>query len=157
METTSAGLQDYISLLRRRRAVMFVAFSLIALAVVLGTLILEDQYRSTATIAIIRAEIPENMVRTTFTYFDTDLRVDRIRDRVLASPKVEEWIETFGLYQDLVSEEPMNAAVSRFRSDVEVITIQAREDIAVKKQGETIAFDVSYYGETPTNAVLVAT
>ncbi len=136
---------------------MFTAFSLIALAVVLGTLILEDQYRSTATIAIIRAEIPENMVRTTFTYFDTDLRVDRIRDRVLASPKVEEWIKTFGLYQDLVSEDSMNAAVSRFRSDVEVITIQAREDIAVKKQGETIAFDVSYYGETPTNAVLVAT
>lgn len=157
METTSAGLQDYISLLRRRRAVMFAAFSLIALAVVSGTLILEDQYRSTATIAIIRAEIPENMVRTTFTYFDTDLRVDRIRDRVLASPKVEEWIETFGLYQNLVSEESMNAAVSKFRSDVEVITIQAREDIAVKKQGETIAFDVSYYGETPTNAVLVAT
>jgi len=135
---------------------MFAAFSATAIAVVLGTLLLEDQYRSTATIAIVRPEIPENMVRTTFTYFDTDLRVDRIRDRVLAGSKVGEWIKEFDLYEEIVAEEEMNVAVSRFRSDVEVITIQAREDIAVKKQGETIAFDVSYYGETPAKAVLVA-
>ena len=64
METESAGLQDYIALFRRRRCVMFVAFSAISVAVVFGTLLLEDQYRSTARIAIVRAEIPENMVRT---------------------------------------------------------------------------------------------
>ena len=156
METESAGLQDYISLFHRRRSVMFVAFSAMSIAVVFGTLLLEDQYSSTATIAIIRPEIPENMVRTTFTYFDTDLRIDRIRDRVLARPRVEEWIRTFDLYQDIVSGDSMNSAVSEFRNDVEVITIQAREDIAVRKQGETIAFDVSYYGETPARAVLVA-
>lgn len=156
MEIESAGLQDYIALFRRRRSVMFAAFSAISVAVVFGTLLLEDQYRSTATIAIERPEIPENLVRTTFTYFDTDLRVDRIRDRVLASPNIEKWITTYDLYQNIVSEESMIAAVSEFRGDVEVITIQAREDIAIKKQGETIAFDVSYYGETPAKAVLVA-
>ena len=156
MENDSAGLQDYLALFRRRRAVMFGSFSVIALAVVCGTLLLQDQYRSTATIAIEKPEIPENLVRTTFTYFDTDLRVDRIRDRVLARSNVEEWIKTFGLYQDIVAKESVNDAVAEFRNDVEVITIQAREDIAVKKQGETIAFDVSYYGETPTKAVLVA-
>jgi len=135
---------------------MFVAFSAIAIAVVFGTLLMQDQYRSTATIAIERPEIPENMVRTTFTYFDTDLRVDRIRDRVLATSNLEEWIREYDLYHDILNSDSMNAAVSQFRSDVEVITIQAREDIAIKKQGETIAFDVSYYGETPTKAVQVA-
>ena len=54
METESAGLQDYIALFRRRRCVMFVAFSAISVAVVFGTLLLEDQYRSTARIAIVR-------------------------------------------------------------------------------------------------------
>jgi len=136
---------------------MFVAFSALAIALVSGTLLLEDQFRSTATIGIVRAEIPENMVRTTFTYFDTDLRIDRIRDRVLSGPKVEEWVTEFDLYEELVAEDSLNAAMSRFRSDVEVITIQAREDIAIKKQGETIAFEVSYYAETPAKAVLVAT
>jgi uncharacterized protein involved in exopolysaccharide biosynthesis len=136
---------------------MFAAFSVIAVVVVFGTLLLEDQYRSTATIAIIRPEIPENMVRTTFTYFDTDLRVDQVRDRVLTSPNVEELIKEFDLYQETVLEKGMNFAVSEFRSDVEVITIQAREDIAIKKQGETIAFDVSYYGESPAKSALVAT
>ena len=135
---------------------MFAAFSAVSIAVVFGTLLLEDQYRSTARIAIVRPEIPENMVRTTFTYFDTDLRIDRISDRVLASAIVEEWIEDVGLYQELVSDVSMSAAVAEFRNDVEIITIQAREDIAIKKQGETIAFDLSYYGETPVKAALIA-
>ena len=156
METESATLQDYIALFRRRRAVMFTAFSSIAIAVVFGTLLLQDQYRSTATIAIQRPEIPENMIRTTFTYFDTDLRIDRMRDRILSRPNVEAWIAEYGLYEDIVSEDSLSAAVAEFRDDVEVITIQAREDIAIKKQGETIAFDVSYYGETPAKAVQVA-
>jgi len=156
VETESATLQDYIRLFRRRRSTMFTAFSALAIAVVFGTLLLEDQYRSTATIAIIRPEIPENMVRTTFTYFDTDLRIDRIRDRVLSTANIEEWIRSYDLYPGVVIQDTMNDAVSEFRNDVEVITIQAREDIAIKKQGETIAFDVSYYGETPTKAVQVA-
>jgi uncharacterized protein involved in exopolysaccharide biosynthesis len=135
---------------------MFVAFSATCIVVVLGTVLLQDQYRSTATIAIERPEIPENMIRTTFTYFDTDLRIDRIRDRVLSTSNIEEWIGKHDLYRDVVADDGMPAAVAEFRRDVEVITIQAREDIAVKKQGETIAFDLSYYGETPSKAVQVA-
>jgi succinoglycan biosynthesis transport protein ExoP len=152
----SATLQDYIALFRRRRKVMFVAFSAISIAVVFGTLLLQDQYRSTATIAIERPEIPENMIRTTFTYFDTDLRVDRIRDRVLGTANIENWVGNHELYQSTVAKDGLAAAVAEFRGNVEVITIQAREDIAIKKQGETIAFDVSFYGETPTKAVQVA-
>jgi uncharacterized protein involved in exopolysaccharide biosynthesis len=135
---------------------MFAAFSVTCIAVVLGTVLMQDQYRSTATIAIERPEIPENMIRTTFTYFDTDLRIDRIRDRVLSTSNIEEWIGKHDLYRDVVADDGMPAAVAEFRRDVEVITIQAREDIAVKKQGETIAFDLSYYGETPSKAVQVA-
>jgi uncharacterized protein involved in exopolysaccharide biosynthesis len=135
---------------------MFITFAVVSIVVVTGTMFLQDQYRSTGTIAIERPEIPENMVRTTFTYYDTDLRIDRIRDRVLARPRVEEWIKEFQLYRDVIANDSINAAVAEFRKDVEVITIQAREDVAVKKQGETIAFEVSYYGETPAKAVAVA-
>ncbi len=155
MDNNSATLQDYIALFRRRRAVMFAAFSGVCILLVFGTLLMQDQYRSTATIAIERPEIPENMIRTTFTYFDTDLRVDRIRDRVLRTPNVEALIEKHDLYTKTVADEGMPFAVSEFRNDVEVLTIQAREDIAVRKQGETIAFTVSYYGETPLKAVEV--
>lgn len=156
MDTEPATLQDYIALFRRRRPVMFATFSVVLIAVVFGTFFVQDKFRSTATIAIERPEIPENMVRTTFTVFDTDLRVERMLDRVLSRPNVEAWINEFGLYEDVLATDSMNAAVFEFREDVEVLTIQAREDIAIKKQGATIAFDVSYYGETPTKAVQVA-
>lgn len=156
MDTESATLQDIFALFRRRRKVMFVAFSAISIAIVSGTLLLQDQYRSTATIAIERPDIPENMIRTTFTYFDADLRIDRMRDRVLATTNIEHWIESHELYQGTVVRDGLSAAVAEFRGNVEVITIQAREDIAIKKQGETVAFDVSFYGETPAKAVQVA-
>ncbi|MGI9261118.1 MAG: GumC family protein [Woeseiaceae bacterium] len=156
MDVERSGLQAYFALLRRRRSSMFIVFSTVAVATVFGTLLLDDQYRSTATIAIERPEIPENMVQTTVANYDTDLRIDRIRNQVLAQENVEAWISEFGLYEELIADRSINAAASQFRRDVEVITIQAREDIAVKDQGETIAFDLSYYGETPAKAVRVA-
>ena len=156
MTTDRSGLQDYFTLLRRRRVSMFVVFSTISFATVFGTLLLEDEYQSTATIAIERPEIPENMVKTTVATYDTDLRIDRIRDQILVGPNVESWIREFDLYPKLVAENTIGDAVSEFRKDVEVITIQAREDVTVKNQGETIGFDLSYYGETPKKAVIVA-
>lgn len=157
MEVERTGLQDYFALLRRRRPSMFVTFAVISIVTVLGTLILDDQYRSYATIAIERPEIPENMIRTTVATYDTDLRIFRIRDKILNGPNVEEWITEFGLYSDRVAESSVSAAVGEFRDDVEIITIQAREDVTVKNQGETIAFDLSYYGESPEISVQVAT
>jgi len=156
VDVERSGLQAYFALLRRRRSSMFIVFSTVAVATVFGTLLLDDQYRSTATIAIERPEIPENMVQTTVVNYDTDLRINRIRNQVLVSENVEAWINEFGLYQELIANKSLNAGASQFRRDVEVITIQAREDVAVKNQGETIAFDLSYYGETPAKALLVA-
>lgn len=136
---------------------MFVTFTVVSIITVLGTLFLDDQYRSYATIAIERPEIPENMIRTTVATYDTDLRIFRIRDKVLNRPTIEQWIKEFGLYADRVAESSVQAAVADFLDDVEIITIQAREDLAVKNQGETIAFDLAYYGETPQKSVQVAT
>ena len=156
MEVERTGLQDYIALLRRRRSSMFITFAVVSVTAVLSTLLLEDQYRSTATIAIERPEIPENLVRTTVATYDTDLRIFRIRDRVLSGSGIEELITEYGLYKDYVAENSVSAAVGEFRDDVEIITVQAREDLAIKNQGETIAFDVSYYGETPVKAAQIA-
>ncbi|MGI9204634.1 MAG: hypothetical protein ACR2Q3_11515, partial [Woeseiaceae bacterium] len=156
MAVEQAGLGNYFALLRRRRSSMLIVFAAVAAATVFGTLLLQDQYRSTATIAIERPEIPENLVRTTVATYDTDLRIDRIRDQVLVAANIEEWIEEFGLYQELVADKSIGAATGQFRRDVEIVTIQAREELAVKDQGETIAFDLSYYGESPAQAVKVA-
>jgi succinoglycan biosynthesis transport protein ExoP len=155
VQVERSGPQDYFGLLRRRRASMFIVFATVSIATIFGTQLLNDQYLSTARIAIERAEIPENMIRTTVINYDTDLRIDRIRDRVLAEPNVEAWISEFNLYEDLIARKSVRAAVLQFRRDVEVITIQAREGIAVQNQGETVAFDLSFYGETPAKAVQV--
>lgn len=156
MEVERTGLQDYLALLRRRRPSMFATFTVISMLTVIGTLLLNDQYRSFATIAIERPEIPENMIRTTVANYDTDLRIFRIRDKVLNDQNIEAWINEFGLYQDLIADRSITSAIGEFREDVEIITIQAREDITAKNQGDTIAFDLSFYGETPEQAVQVA-
>ena len=151
----SANLRDYLSLLRRRRALIFVVFSVMSLMIIGGTALLEDQYKSTAIIAIERPQIPESMIRTTVTHYDTDLRIDRVTNAVLSRERVERWINEHGLYPNLV-DESIDNAVSEFRADVEIITLQEDEDITTKDQGETIAFEVSYFGQTAESAFLMA-
>jgi len=156
MEVENTSPQDFLTLLRRRRAPMFGVFAFLSISSVFGTLMLDDQYRSTAIIAIERPEIPENMVRTTVTKYDTDLRIERNTDTVLSDDNVRGWINDYRLYQDIVSKESMAKAVAQFSRDVEIISIQEHEDLAAIDQGETIAFEVSYFGDTSENAFYVA-
>ena len=146
-----ANLRDYVSLLRRRRALIFAIFSIMSLTIIGGTSMVEDQFRSTAIIAIERPEIPESMVRTTVAYYDTDLRIDRVTNAVLGRERVEGWVTEHNLYPNL-TDESLDDAVAEFRSDVQIITIQEDEDIASKDQGDTIAFEVSYFGQTSADA-----
>ena len=156
IQSEASSLRDYLSVLKRRRAVLFSVFSIVAISIIGGTYLLEDEYQSTAVIAIERPEIPENMVRTTVTKYDTDLRIDRDRGAVLAESNVENWIREYGLYPNVVAEDSIDAAIEEFWDDVEIITIQEDEELAVKDQGETIAFEVSYFGQTPKHAYLAA-
>ena len=156
MEVEGTGLQDYLALLRRRRANMLIVFGIVALATVFGTQYLDDQYRSAAMIAVERPQIDERAVGSLRSEVDTDLRIQRSTDRVLTRDNLESWIYEFELYDDLVSQGAIGKATSEFRDDVEIISIQAREDLAVKKQGETIGFEVAYYGESPQKALQVA-
>ena len=92
-----ANIRDYLSLLRRRRALIFVVASVMSVAIVGGTSMVEDQYRSTAIIAIELPQIPESMARTTVTHYDTDLRIDRVTNAVLGRERVEGWIQEYNL------------------------------------------------------------
>ena len=143
----SATLRDYLSLLRRRRALIFTVFAVMSVSIVGGTSMVEDEFRSTAIIAIEQPQIPESMARTTVAHYDTDLRIDRVTNAVLGRERVEGWIEEYNLYPNLAGDS-LGKAVAEFRGDVQIITIQEDEDIATKDQGETIAFEVSYYGQT---------
>jgi len=128
-----------------------------SLVIIGGTALLEDQYKSTAVIAIERPQIPESMIRTTVTHYDTDLRIDRVTNAVLASEKVEDWVREHDLYPDLRDDdESLDDAVSEFREGVEIITLQEDEDITSKDQGDTIAFEVSYFGQTAESAYQMA-
>ena len=150
-----ATLRDYLSLLRRRRAMIFAVFSIMALTIVGGTSLVEDQFRSAAVIAIEKPQIPESMARSTVTDIDTDLRIDRITNAVLGRERVEAWVQEYNLYPNLTAES-LGAAVSEFRDDVAIITIQEDEDIATKDQGDTIAFEVAYFGQSAAEAHLIA-
>jgi protein tyrosine kinase modulator len=156
MQAETTTLRDYLYLLKRRRGAIFVVFSVMAISIVGGTFLLDDQYRSTAILGIERPEIPENMVRTTVTKYDTDLRIRRDTAAVLTKANIEGWISEYGLYPDIVANLSMSEAVKEFAADVEILTIQQDEDVTTKDQGDTVAFEVSYYGQNPEHAFLVA-
>ena len=160
MNQNEPGLRDYLAVLRRRRVLMLSVFlSLVALTVATA-FGLQEQYGSTATIAIIRPEIPENLARTTVATYDTDQQILRINDRVMSYDNIKGWIEKHNLYPEIVALEKAGveeaSSVVEFRGDTAMATFTEDDDPTSRRPGETIGFTVSFYYPNPTQAWEVA-
>ena len=78
----SPDLQDYLSALRRRLALMIRIVFTIAIGGVLIAYGITPMYRSTATIRIDKQDIPDSFVQTTITDL-RDQHIEAITQRVL--------------------------------------------------------------------------
>ena len=153
----TADIQDYIAMFRRRRTIMFwaVAFCLItALVLAFG---IPAQYLSKGTIMIERAEISDDIVRTTFDRdADTNLSIQRITDFVITRENLSAVVAAHDLYPELRENGSDDKAIRELRSNIEVVALTAEDMPLGSESSKTIAFEVMFFHPTPEKARDVA-
>ncbi|MCC6208476.1 MAG: lipopolysaccharide biosynthesis protein [Gammaproteobacteria bacterium] len=156
MERSSLDIGDYLDVLRRRKAQLFIPMLvvfLIATAIAFG---LPAVYRSTATVLIEQQDIPQDLVRSTVTGYATE-RIQVISQRVMTRDNLRNIIEKYDLYPGEQSSNGLEEKVDILRDNVGVQMVSA--DVVDPRSGRagkaTIAFDLSFESGDPDAAKLV--
>jgi len=157
LDAPAKDLYDYLALLRRRKTLMLmVAASLLAASAALAFL-LPAVYRSTATILIEEQEIPPDLVRSAIATY-ADQRIETIKQQVLSRSTLWHIVEQYGLYKDLRKRNPTEEVLARFVKDIQidVMNVKVIDKRTQNPTQATIAFTLSYDGESPELAQKVA-
>ncbi|MCE9537509.1 MAG: lipopolysaccharide biosynthesis protein [Nitrospirae bacterium] len=157
VDAPAKDLYDYLALLRRRKTlILMVAASLMAASAALAFL-LPAVYRSTATILIEEQEIPPDLVRSAIATY-ADQRIETIKQQVLSRSTLWHIVEQYGLYKDLRKRNPTEEILARFVKDIQidVMNVKVIDKRTQNPTQATIAFTLSYDGESPELAQKVA-
>ncbi len=148
---------DYVAILKRRRWALLLPFIAVVVITAVVALALPSIYKSTATILIEEQEIPSDFVMTTVTSF-VEQRLQTINQRIMSTPKLLEIINKNKLYQDLRDRKTTDEIVAQMRADVVLKPIST--EVIDRRTGRpttaTIAFSLSYEGQSPTKVQRVA-
>jgi polysaccharide biosynthesis transport protein len=157
MEEEPKAFKDYLGALKRRKR-QIVLTALVVFAIGLSVaLLLPPSYKSTATILIEQQEIPVDLVRSTISSY-ADQRIQVISQQVMTRSNLMRIIEKFDLYPKLRRAKTMEEVLERMSKDIKLDILKA--DVIDQRSGAktaaTIAFSLSYSGETPLGAQKVA-
>ncbi len=157
MDDQEKSFREYLAIFKRRKRSILTTFSLLFLLSLVIATMWPPVYRSTATILIEEQEIPSDLVRSTITTY-ADQRIETIKQHVLSRPTLMKIVEQLNLYPKLTKNSPTETIVERFIKDIQVEVINAK---VVDKRTQnptqaTIAFTLSYDGESPEIAQKVA-
>ncbi|HXX76070.1 MAG TPA: Wzz/FepE/Etk N-terminal domain-containing protein [Nitrospiraceae bacterium] len=157
METPQNNLHDYLALLRRRRTLILAVTAVLFMASVTLAFLLPAVYRSTATILIEEQEIPPDLVRSAITSY-ADQRIETIKQQVMTRSTLWKIVEQYGLYSGMRQSKPTEDVLKRFTDDirVDVINVKIIDKRTQTPTQATIAFTLSYDGESPEIAQKVA-
>lgn len=159
MDTVSSpkSLGEYLDMLRRRRWQIAVPAGLLLVVSVLVAFVYPPSYRSTATILIEEQEVPVDLVRSTVTSY-ADQRIQSIKQQIMSRTNLWKIVEQYGLYTRLRERTSTEEVLQRMVDDIEVKVINA--EVVDRRTGQqtnaTIAFTLSYDGETPALTQKVA-
>ena len=157
MDAPRKDFYDYLALLRRRKTlILVVAASLLAASAALAFL-LPAVYRSTATILIEEQEIPPDLVRSAIATY-ADQRIETIKQQVLSRSTLWHIVEQYDLYKNLRKRNPTEEILARFVKDIQidVMNVKVIDKRTQNPTQATIAFTLSYDGESPELAQKVA-
>jgi uncharacterized protein involved in exopolysaccharide biosynthesis len=133
------SIGDYVAILRRRVWWFALPAVLVGAVAFTAALTWPPTYRSTATVLIEQAEIPEGLVDVDF-QVAVERRLEAITRRVMATDNLIDIIERFDLYPEERATMPLPAVAGIMRRAASHRTLTAGE--------VTIAFEVSFeYGE----------
>lgn len=145
-------LRNVAGFLRRRwLAIVVSAAAAIAISVVTAAL-WPPTYRSTATILVEEQEIPQDLVRTTVTSY-ADQRIQVIGQQVMTRQNLLQIIDKYDLYKNKRRTRTNEEILEGMRKDVRIDVVSA--DVAGGRR-VTIAFNLSYEGESPAQTQKVA-
>lgn len=150
MSSQDKDIGYFFAFLRRRRwQILLPALALFAFSLAVA-LLLPPTYRSTATILIEEQEIPPDLVRSTITSY-ADQRIQVISQQVMTRANMLQIVQKFDLYTRLRAKQTSEAVVEKLRKSIRMNMLSA--DVIDKRSGNksaaTIAFTLSYDGETP--------
>lgn len=157
MEANKKELTEYLVFLRRRKAPILVTVGVLFCLSSAVAFLLPPIYRSTATILIEEQEIPPDLVRSAIHSY-ADQRIQTIKHQVMTRPNLWKIVEQYGLYESLRRRSTTEEVLKRLVEDIHLDVISA--DVVDKRTHQptkaTIAFTLSYDGETPPLAQKVA-
>jgi len=157
MEEDVKTFNDYVAVLRRRRAQFLWPLVLLLLISVMVAVALPPVYRSSATILIEQQDIPTDLVRSTVTSYAGE-RIQMISQRVMTTTNLGQIIQKFNLYEDERRRETTEEILESMREDIQLEMLSA--DVIDPKSGRptqaTIAFTLSYDNKSPELAQKVA-
>ncbi|MDT8283294.1 MAG: lipopolysaccharide biosynthesis protein, partial [Gammaproteobacteria bacterium] len=156
-EEQTKDIQDYIIAIRKRKTAIFSIISVVLLVTVLVALLLPAIYKSSSTILIEQQEIPPELVMSTVTSYAAE-RIQSIQARVMTRTNLLKLVEKYDLYKDERKFETSEEIVERMQEDVglEVISAEVVDPRTGRPSSATIAFSLSYKGESPANVQRVA-
>ncbi len=156
-EEQTKDIQDYIVAIRKRKSAILSIFSAIVLLTTAIALLLPAIYKSGSTILIEQQEIPQELVMSTVTSYAAE-RIQTIQARVMTRTNLLRIVEEFKLYEDERKFETSEEIVERMRADVSlnVISAEVVDPRTGRPSSATIAFSLSYKGESPDKVQRVA-
>jgi polysaccharide chain length determinant protein (PEP-CTERM system associated) len=136
------GVRLALSIWRRRKWLMVVAFVLPLSAAVGLVSSLPNTYRASAVILVDRQQVPEAFVKSTVTSA-LETRLHSISQEILSRSRLEELIVQANLYGELRARVPMEVVVERMRRDIE---LDLRGVQRMSHDQKIVAFSIRYLG-----------
>src|SRR5213593_1540517 len=135
-----SGLDTALDVIQRRKWLGLAVF--VVLAAMGGAIAVSvpDVYRAQATVLVERDRVSEAFVRSSVTA-ELETRLSTISQELLSRSRLETLIVQFGLYPEIRSEAPIEAAVERMRRD---IRLEPKGVEQTSGRPATIAFTLSY-------------
>jgi uncharacterized protein involved in exopolysaccharide biosynthesis len=146
------AIGDYVAILRRRLWWFLLPAVLVAVAALTAALTWPPTYRSTATVLIEEAEIPDGLVDVGFQGY-VERRLEAITRRVVVTDNLIDIMERFDLYAEERAEMPLRAVAGMMRDAIslEMLTTEVINPNSGSSGEVTVAFEVSFsYGDAAT-------
>jgi polysaccharide biosynthesis transport protein len=150
-------LDEIKGIIRRRRGpFLIVFFSVVIIAGVIA-LVWPPTYLSKATILVESQQIPQDYVKSAITTY-VEERLEVIKQQVMSRTKLQEIIDQFGLYSGDKERYTSSEIIEEMRKDIKLETISANvmNERTGRESEATIAFSLSYSGDSPATVQKVA-
>ncbi len=157
MEEQEKDIQDYIIAIKKRKTAIFLIFSVVLLLTATVAFLLPAIYKSGSTILIEQQEIPQELVMTTVTSYAAE-RIQTIQARVMTRTNLLRIIDKFKLYEDERKFATTEDIIERVKKDIslDLISAEVVDPRTGRPSTATIAFSLSYRGESPAKVQRVA-